>query len=49
MLWQDLQELFYLAMGNFFYYVLLPVVVAGGVLAAIARAVADIFRTPRNG
>ena len=46
MLWQDLQEFFYLAMGSFFYYVLLPVIVAAGVLVSIARAVAEIFRTP---
>lgn len=49
MLWQDLQELFYISMGPFFYYVFLPVLVAGGLLMAIVNAVITIFRPPQNG
>ena len=47
MLWQDLQELFYIAMGNFYYYVLLPTLVAGGILLAIVQAIVTVFRTPK--
>jgi hypothetical protein len=48
-MWQDLQELFYIAMGPFFYYVFLPVLVAGGVLMSIVKAVITMFRPPNNG
>ncbi len=43
MLWQDLQEIFYIAVGPFFYYLLLPVFVAGGILLAFKDFIADIF------
>jgi len=33
-MWVDLQEIFYITVGPFFYYVFLPVVVAAGVLLA---------------
>lgn len=48
MLWQDLQELFFISMGPFFYYLLLPVIVAGGVLLAMVNAIAKIFGANRN-
>jgi hypothetical protein len=48
MLWQDLQELFFISMGPFFYHVFLPVLVAGGVLMAIVNAIVTIFRPSRG-
>lgn len=35
MLWQIMQESFYFVLGPFVYYFLLPMMVAGGILAGL--------------
>lgn len=43
-LWRDLQESFFICLGPFIFYVLLPAIGAAGVLIAVHEAVFSLFK-----
>ena len=46
MLWADLQEVFYILLGDFIARLLLPVFIAAGLLLSILMSIAKFWRPP---